>query len=127
MTFSQVGAQYPRVASELGRLSGDELEAAVRRVVDTAVRATGLQVSPERKELERLVWALDDEAWALQEKAQEGDVPVVAQQRAFIRARAASAALELQEGRYGPAVYEAIQALSGNEAVVLGLLSGDQS
>lgn len=124
VTFSQVGTQYPRVAAELAHLSGDDLDAAVRRVVDAALRTTGLQLGDDRKELERTVWALDDENWALQEKADQGEVSPIAQQRAFIRARAASAALELLEKRYGAAVYEAIQALSGNETAVLDLLGG---
>ena len=73
MTFSQLTVQFPHLAAELGQLSGPELDEAVRRVVEEGLSATGLQLtSRSPKDLERLVWSLDDEAWGLQEKAEAG-------------------------------------------------------
>lgn len=125
MTFSQVTVQFPRLAAELGQRSGPDLDQAVRRIVDAALTATGLEV-PNRssKDVERLVWSLDDVAWRLQEEAEGGETSVALYNHAFRRARAASALLELVEGRYGPAVYEAVQALNADQDGVIQVLSG---
>jgi hypothetical protein len=125
MTFGQVTAQFPRLAAELGQRSGPDLDEAVRRIVEEALSATGLQVTSRgSKDVERLVWSLDDMAWRLQEEAETGKTSPALYSQAFRRARAASGLLELLEGRYGPAVYEATQALNSDEDTVIQLLSG---
>jgi hypothetical protein len=124
MTFGQVGAEFPHLATELSRLSGPSLDDAVHRIVETALTTTGLEVpSRDKADVERLAWSLDDTAWKLQEDAEQGRTTQIAYHRAFLKARAASSLLELLEGRYGPAVYEATHALSSNEERVLSLLS----
>lgn len=125
VTFSQMAVEFPKVAAQLARLSGEELDEAVRRVVEAALTATNLQV-PDRvpKQVERLVWSLDDAAWDLQDKAERGEVSRIVYNRAFLQARAANSLLELLEGRHGQAVYEAVQALNSDEAAVLRLLEG---
>jgi hypothetical protein len=124
VTFSQVAVQFPRLAAELGRLSGEDLQRAVERIVDQALTATGAEVpSRDPAEVERLVWSLDDVAWNLQEQAEQGRASQAVYHHAFRRARAASALFELVEGRYGQAVFEATYALDANEDVVLQLLS----
>jgi hypothetical protein len=125
MTFGQVTLQYPRLAAELAQRSGPDRDEAVGRIVEEALTATGLQVtSRSSTDLERLVWSLDDVAWGLQEQTQGGKASGALYNQAFRQARAASGLLELVEGRYGPAVYEAVQALSAGEEAVLRLLSG---
>ena len=124
MAFADVGAEFPRVASELARHSGDDLARAVARVVEEALTTTGLQVPDrDKKAVERMVWSLDDAVWDLQDKSEKGEVPQVAYLRAFLQARAANSLLELLDGRYGPAMYEATQALSRNEERVVELLA----
>jgi len=124
MAFAEVGAEFPRVASELARLSGEDLGRAVARVVEAALASTSLTVADrDKKAVERLVWSLDDSVWDLQDKAEKGEVPQVAYLRAFLQARAGNSLLELLDGRFGPAVYEAIQALNGNEGRVLEILA----
>lgn len=124
VTFSQVAMEYPRAAAALAGLPSEVVEPTVRRVVEAALQATGLQV-PDRssKAVERLVWSLDDAVWDLQDKAESGGASRVAYQRAFLQARAANALLELLEHRFGSAVYEAIQALNSDETAVLRLLA----
>jgi hypothetical protein len=124
MTFSQLTVQFPRLAAQLVQRSGPDLDEAVRRIVEEALVATGLQVtSRSPKDLEHLVWSLDDVAWGLQEEAERGGSSLALYHLAFRKARAASGLLELIEGRYGPAVYEAVQALNGDEDAVVQLLS----
>lgn len=123
MTFSQLTVQFPHLATELAQLSGPDLDEAVRRIVEGALAATGLQVtSRSPKDLEHLVWSLDDEAWGLQEKTEADKASPALYNLAFRKARAASGLLEMVEGRYGPAVYESVQALNGDEEAALGLL-----
>ncbi len=123
MTFSQLTVQFPHLAAELGQLSGPELDEAVRRVVEEGLSATGLQLtSRSPKDLERLVWSLDDEAWGLQEKAEAGQASLALYNLAFRKARAVSGLLEMVEGRYGPAVYESVQALNADEDAVVQLI-----
>jgi hypothetical protein len=123
MTFSQVAVEFPRLAAELTRHSGDDLDEAVRRVVEGALIATGLQVTArDSTDVERLVWSLDDVAWEMQEEAERGTASRVAYIQAFRRARAANGLLELVEGRHGRAVYEAAHALDDNEDAVLELI-----
>ena len=72
MTFTRVAIEYPRLAGKLSQLSPAELDAAVNGVVEKALVATGLQVTNrEPREVERLVWSLDDAVWVLQEKAEQ--------------------------------------------------------
>ncbi len=123
MTFSQLTVQYPHLAAELGQLSGPALDEAVRRIVEEGLSATGLQLTSRNpKDVERLVWSLDDEAWGLQEKAEAGQEPPALYNLAFRKARAANGLLEMVEGRYGPAVYEAVQALSADEDALVQLV-----
>jgi hypothetical protein len=123
MTFSQLTVQFPHLAAELGQLSGPELDEAVRRVVEEGLSATGLQLtSRSPTDLERLVWSLDDEAWGLQEKAEAGQASLALYNLAFRKARAVSGLLEMVEGRYGPAVYESVQALNADEDAVVQLI-----
>jgi hypothetical protein len=125
MAFSQLTVQFPRLAAELARRSGPDLDEAVRRIVEEALSATGLQVtSRSPKDLEQLVWSLDDSAWRLQEEAEGGKTSPALYNLAFRKARAASGLLEMVEARHGPAVYEAVQALDGNEDVAVQLISG---
>jgi hypothetical protein len=123
MTFGQLTVQFPHLAAELGQLSGPELDEAVRRIVEEALSATGLQLtSRSPKDLEHLVWSLDDEAWGLQEKAEAGQASLALYNLAFRKARAASGLLEMVEGRYGPAVYESVQALGADEDALVQLI-----
>ncbi|HTT91501.1 MAG TPA: hypothetical protein VMF65_18235 [Acidimicrobiales bacterium] len=123
MTFTRVAIQYPRLANKLSQLSPAGLETAVRGVVDKALTATNLQVpDQEPREVERLVWSLDDAVWALQEKAEQDPGSQLPYLQAFRRARAASALLDQLEGRYDTAVYEAMHALGANEEEVIELL-----
>jgi hypothetical protein len=123
MTFSQLTVQFPHLAAELGQLSGPDLDEAVRRIVEEGLSATGLQLtSRSPKDLERLVWSLDDEAWGLQEKAEAGQASLALYNLAFRKARAASGLLEMVEGRYGPAVYESVQALNADEDALVQLI-----
>ena len=113
MAFNRLALEFPRLAAELERLSGDDLEAAVKRIVETALTATGVQV-PDRSPaaVNTLVWSLDDVAWGLQEAVDNGTASQLDYVRAFRRARAANGLLDLLENRYDSAVYEAAQALS---------------
>jgi hypothetical protein len=123
MTFSQLTVQFPHLAAELGQRSGPDLDEAVRRIVEEGLSATGLQLtSRSPKDLERLVWSLDDEAWGLQEKAEAGQASLALYNLAFRKARAASGLLEMVEGRYGPAVYESVQALNTDEDALVQLI-----
>jgi hypothetical protein len=123
MTFGQLTVQFPHLAAELGQLSGPELDEAVRRIVEEGLSATGLQLtSRSPKDLEHLVWSLDDEAWGLQEKAEAGQASLALYNLAFRKARAASGLLEMVEGRYGPAVYESVQALGADEDALVQLI-----
>ena len=116
---------FPRLAAELAQRSGPDLDEAVDRIVEQALSATGLQVtSRSPKDLEHLVWSLDDVAWGLQEEAEGGKTSPAFYNLAFRKARAASSLLEMVEGRHGPAVYEAVQALNGDEDAVLRLVRG---
>lgn len=125
MTFIQVAAEFPGLAASLQELSAGDLDQAVRRIVETALATTGVEV-PDRSRgaLEQLVWSLDDAAWDLQEKAERGASSSTLYNQAFRRARAASGLLELQEGHYGRAVFEATHALGGHEGTVLRILDG---
>ena len=124
MTFTRVAIQYPRLANKLSKLSPAELEVAVNGVVEKALAATGLQVTNrDRGEVERLVWSLDDAVWALQEKTEQDPASQLPYLQAFRRARAASALLDLTEGQYDTAIYEAMHALGANEDGVIELLS----
>jgi hypothetical protein len=123
MTFGQLTVQFPHLAAELGQLSGPELDEAVRRIVEEGLSATGLQLtSRSPKDLEHLVWSLDDEVWGLQEKAEAGQASLALYNLAFRKARAASGLLEMVEGRYGPAVYESVQALGADEDALVQLI-----
>ena len=123
MTFTRVALEYPRLANKLSQLPPPELETAVQGVVQSALTATSLQVpNQDPREVERLAWSLDDAVWALQEKSEQDPGSQLPYLLAFRRARAAGALLELLEGRYDTAVYEAMQALGANEDEVIGLL-----
>jgi hypothetical protein len=123
MTFSQLTVQYPHLAAEMAQRSGPDLDEAVRRIVEEGLSATGLQVtSRSPKDLEHLVWSLDDAAWGLQEEADAGKTSPAVYSLAFRKARAASGLLEMVEGRYGPAVYESLQALGSDEDAVVQLI-----
>ena len=74
--------------------------------------------------MERLVWSLEDSASKLQEEAEQGAASQVAYHRAFLKAMAANGLLDLVEGRYGPAVFNATYALNSDEDAVLQLLAG---
>ena len=124
MTFTRVAIQYPRLANQLSQLSPADLDVAVKAVVERALAAAGLEVtSTEPREVERLVWSLDDAVWALQEKAEEDPSSQLAYLQAFRKARAASALLDLIEGRYDTAVYEAMHALGTDEDDVIDILA----
>jgi hypothetical protein len=124
VAFSRLALEFPRLAAELERLSGDDLEAAVGRIVETALTATGVQVTDRSPAaVNTLVWSLDDVAWGLQEAVDKGAASQLDYVRAFRRARAANGLLDLLEDRYDSAVYEASQALSANEDAVLQLLA----
>jgi hypothetical protein len=124
VTFTRVAIQYPRLANKLSQLSPAELEVAVNGVVEKALAANGLQVSNrDRGEVERLVWSLDDAVWALQEKTEQDPTSQLPYLQAFRRARAANALLDLTEGQYDTAIYEAMHALGANEDGVIELLS----
>ncbi len=123
MAFNRLALEFPRLAAELERLSGEDLEAAVGRVVETELTATGVQVTDRSPAaVNTLVWSLDDVAWGLQEAVDKGAASQLDYVRAFRRARAANGLLDLLENRYDSAVYEASQALSANEDAVLQLL-----
>ncbi|MGO9657677.1 MAG: hypothetical protein ACLQVK_06265 [Acidimicrobiales bacterium] len=123
MSFSQLTVQFPRLAAELAQRSGSDLDEAVRRIVEGAMAATGLEVTNRSpKEVEHLVWSLDDVAWGLQEQVESGKTSPALYSHAFRKARAASALLGMLEGRYGEAVYEAVQALSSDEEAAVQLL-----
>jgi hypothetical protein len=123
VTFTRVAIQYPRLANKLSQLSPADLETAVHGVVEKAVAATGVPVaSRDPREVERLAWSLDDTVWALQERAEQDPGAQLAYLQAFRRARAASALLDLLEGRYDSSVYEAMHALGANEDEVIELL-----
>ena len=125
MSFSQLTVQFPRLAAELAQRSGTDLDEAVRQIVEGALAATGLEVTNRgSKDLEHLVWSLDDVAWGLQEQVESGKTSPALYNHAFRKARAASGLLELVEGRYGPAVFEAVQALSSDEEAAIQLLGG---
>jgi hypothetical protein len=123
MAFNRLALEFPRLAAELEELSGDDLEAAVGRIVETALTATGVQVTDRSPAaVNTLVWSLDDVAWALQEAVDKGAASQLDYVRAFRRARAANGLLDLIENRYDSAVYEASQALAANEDAVLQVL-----
>jgi hypothetical protein len=123
VTFTRVAIQYPRLANKLAQLSPADLHSAVEGVVEKAMSATSLQVpSRDTREVERLVWSLDDAVWALQERAEQDPGSQLPYLQAFRRARAASALLDLLEGRYDTAVYEAMHALGANEDELIELL-----
>jgi hypothetical protein len=115
--------EFPRLAAELERLSGDDLDAAVKWIVETALTETGVQVTDRSPAaVNTLVWSLDDVAWGLQEAVDKGTASQLDYVRAFRRARAANGLLDLLENRYDTAVYESAQALAANEDAVLQLL-----
>jgi hypothetical protein len=123
MAFNRLALEFPRLAAELERLSGDDLGAAVKRIVETALTSTGVQVTDTSPAaVNTLVWSLDDVAWSLQEAVDNGKASQLDYVRAFRRARAANGLLDLLEDRYDSAVYEAAQALATNEDAVLKLL-----
>jgi hypothetical protein len=123
VTFSRVAIQHPRLANKLSQLPESELEGAVQGVVEKALAATGVQVtSRNASEVERVVWSLDDAVWALQEKAEQDPSSQLPYLQAYRRARAASGLLDLLEGRYDSAVYEAMHALGASEDAVIELL-----
>ncbi len=123
MTFSRVAIQYPRLAHKLAQLPDGELKSSVEGVVNRALSATGVQVANrDPREVERLVWSLDDAVWALQERAEQDPSAQLPYLQAFRRARAASGLLDLLEGRYDTAVYEAMHALGASEDEVIELL-----
>lgn len=125
MTFSRVAIQYPRLAHKLSQLPDSKLESAVQGVVERALSVTGVQVtSQDPREVERVVWSLDDAVWALQEKAEQDPSSQLPYLQAFRRARAASGLLDLLEHRYDTAVYEAMHALGATEDEVIDLLGG---
>jgi hypothetical protein len=123
MAFNRLAFEFPRLAAELERLPGDDLQTTVGRIVESALTATGVQVTDRSPAaVNTLVWSLDDVAWALQEAVDKGTATQLDYVRAFRRARAANGLLDLLENRYDSAVYEACQALSANEDAVLALL-----
>jgi hypothetical protein len=123
VTFTRVAIQYPRLANKLSQLSPAAQETAVQGVVNRALTVTNLQMpSQDPREVERLVWSLDDAVWALQEKAEQDPGSQLPYLQAFRRARAASALLDHLEGRYDTAVYEAMHALGANEDELIELL-----
>jgi hypothetical protein len=125
VTFTRVAIQYPRLAHKLSEFSDSDLKSAVQGVVERALAATGVQVtSRDPREIERLVWSLDDAVWALQERAEQDPSSQLPYLQAFRRARAASGLLDLLEARYDTAVYEAMHALGANEDEVIELLGG---
>jgi hypothetical protein len=126
VAFSDVGLEFPRVAHRLAQLPSGEVEAAARRVVEGALARNGVAVaSTDLPAVERLVWSLDDAAWKLQEETDQGKASATAYNEAFRRARAANGLLELLQGRYGRAMYEATHALYGNEDATLELIGGE--
>jgi hypothetical protein len=123
VTYAQVAAEFPRLAAELAHLSGEDRESAVRRVVEAALAATGVEVtSMDAGDVERLAWSLDDVAWKLQEEAEQGKVSQAQYIRAFRRARAAGGLFDLLGGHFGSAVSEATYALGADEDAVLQLV-----
>jgi hypothetical protein len=121
--FSRVAIQYPRLANKLSQLPESDLEAAVQSMVERALAATGVQLtSRDPGDVERVVWSLDDAVWALQEKAEQDPSSQLPYLQAYRRARAASGLLDLVEGRYDSAVYEAMHALGANEDTEIELL-----
>jgi hypothetical protein len=123
VAFNRLALEFPRLAVELERLSGDDLATAVGRIVEAALTATAVQVTDTSPAaVNTLVWSLDDVAWSLQEAVDKGAASQLDYVRAFRRARAANGLLDLLESRYDSAVYEASQALSANEDAVLQLL-----
>jgi hypothetical protein len=123
MAFNRLALEFPRLAVELEGLSGDDLQAAVGRIVETALTATGVEVTDRSPAaVNTLVWSLDDVAWSLQEAVDKGAASQLDYVRGFRRARAANGLLDLLENRYDSAVYEACQALAANEDAVLQLL-----
>ena len=121
--FSRVAIQYPRLAHELGRLEGGDLDQAVQTIVEQALTAAGVEVGARTSTaVEKLVWSLDDAAWALQERVERDPGSQGLYLQAFRRARAANGLLDLLEGRYDSAVYEAMHALGASEDAVLQLL-----
>jgi hypothetical protein len=121
--FSRVAIQYPRLANKLSQLPESDLEAAVQSMVERALAATGVQLtSRDPGDVERGVWSLDDAVWALQEKAEQDPSSQLPYLQAYRRARAASGLLDLVEGRYDSAVYEAMHALGANEDTEIELL-----
>jgi hypothetical protein len=124
MAFNRLALEFPRLAAELERLSGDDVQVAAGRIVETALTTTGVQVTDRSPAaVNTLVWSLDDVAWSLQEAVDKGAATQLDYVRAFRRARAANSLLDLLENRYDSAVYEAAQALSANEDAVLQLLA----
>jgi hypothetical protein len=123
--YSTLGPEFPRLAAELARLQAGQRDAAVRRVVEGALSKNAVTVpAGDTATVERLVWSLDDAAWKLQEEVAEGRASASAYNQAFRQARAANGLLELLQGRYDRALYEATHALYGNEDVALELLDG---
>ncbi|MGD0810645.1 MAG: hypothetical protein ABSA91_13205 [Acidimicrobiales bacterium] len=123
MAFNRLAFEFPRLAAELERLPGDDLQTTVGRIVESALTATGVQVTDRSPAaVNTLVWSLDDVAWALQEAVDKGTATQLDYVRAFRRARAANGLLDLLENRFDSAVYESSQALSANEDAVLQLL-----
>ena len=58
MAFNRLALEFPRLAVELERLSGDDLAAAVGRIVENGVdhnRCTGHRQEPGRREHTGLV------------------------------------------------------------------------
>lgn len=123
MPFSRVAIQYPRLANKLSQLPESDLEGAVQSMVERALAATGVQLtSRNASDVERVVWSLDDAVWLLQEKAEQDPSSQLPYLQAYRRARAASGLLDLVEGRYDSAVYEAMHALGANEDTEIELL-----
>jgi hypothetical protein len=97
--------------------------AAVERAVTLALAATGLEdLAREPEAVRRIVEDLDNRAWGLQEEVDRGARPLADYEAAFRRARSANALLDALENRPDAALYEALHALGGDEARLLGEL-----
>lgn len=127
MPYSSLGNEFPRLAAQLAQVPDAEVGQAARRVVKGALDKNGLTVAnTDRAAVEQLVWSLDDAAWQLQEQVEKGTATQVAYAQAFRRARAANSLLDLVEGRYSEAIYEATHALYADEEFALKLLVSDE-
>lgn len=122
MVHSQLTRQFPRLADALaGRSDPSE---AVRHLVDTALKATGVTPGTTIEEVATLVRTLDEAAWDLQDLHDRGEATTESYTEAFRRARAANALLDSLSGRDDAAAYEAAHALGADEDVLVGLVEG---